>query len=136
MRRSPVGWADAFCLAVGACDAATGLVLVSAPSWTLHLMRVPAPPGETVYLRWIGVFVGCIGLFYLYPFGLARRGARLRVVLEVTLLARVAVAVFVAAAMAAGALAWQWSSVSVTDLAVASVQLHLLRRGGPVDGPA
>jgi len=119
-------------VALGLCDTATGLLLIASPSWTLRLMRVPQSPVETVYLRWVGVFVCSVGLFYLYPFLLgngARRRTRLAVVFEVTALARVAVAAFVVAGMAAGALVWQWASVAVTDLLVASIQIVLLGRG-------
>lgn len=95
-------------------------------------MQIPAAPSETVHLRWVGVFVVSVGLFYLYPFAgseRARRRSRLATVLEVTAMARVAVGLFVASAMAAGALVWQWSSVLVTDWALAAVQILMLRRG-------
>ena len=130
---------EPFFLAVGAGDGVTGLLLIAVPSWTLGLMRIPTLPDETVYLRWIGVFVGSIGLFYVYPFlsgNRVDRRVRLRIVLEVSTMARIAVAVFVAAGIAAGALGWQWASVSVTDFGVASIQIALLRRGVLVDDPA
>ena len=95
-------------------------------------MRIPSPPLETAYLRWVGAFVCGVGLLYLYPFAgrdPQRASSRWTTVLEVTALVRVVVALFVAAAVARGELAWQWSSVPVTDMLLAAVQLLMLRRG-------
>jgi len=125
-------WGRWYCLAAGTCDTLTGLLLVSVPLSALSLMGVPDAPAEPIFLRWVGVFVGSIGLFYLYPFAIgdaARANARWRTVLETTALARFAVALFVAGSMATGALSRHWASVFVTDLALASFQCFLLRRG-------
>lgn len=119
-----------YCLMAGSCDAATGLLLVAGPGLALRLMRIAAVPAEPIYLRWIGVFVACVGLSYLYPFlyrGAPGREARLTVVLEVTVPTRLAVALFVGAGVLAGALSVPWLSVLFTDLVLAAVQLAMLK---------
>lgn len=119
-----------YCLAAGACDAATGLLLVAAPALTLRLMGISALPAEPIFLRFVGVFVGAVGLAYLYPFWLdpARRLARLTGVLEMTALVRLLVGTFVAMSLVLGALALPWASVALTDLGLATAQLVLLGR--------
>lgn len=123
-------WLDLYSLAAGACDATTGLLLVAAPALTLQLMGISPAPAEPVFLRFLGVFVGAVGLAYLYPFLLdpARRLARLAVMLEVTALVRLLVGVFVTACLLSGALALPWISVASTDLSLAIIQLVLLGR--------
>ena len=124
-----------FSLAVGLCDAATGLALIAAPLWTLGRMGIAVPPAEPVFVRWIGAFVLAVGLSYLYPFllrasGSARLGERLATVFEVTTLARGLVAVVAGGAIAGGLLERAWLGVPLFDAAVAAVQIVLLRRGG------
>lgn len=123
-------WLKLFCLAAGACDATTGLLLVAAPALTLRLMGISDLPAEPIFLRFVGVFVGAVGLAYLYPFWLdpARRLARLTGVLEITALVRLLVGTFVAASLVLGALALPWVSVALTDLGLATAQLVLLGR--------
>jgi hypothetical protein len=107
--------------------------LVLAPGLVTALLGIPGLPAEPIFLRWIGVFVGGVGLAYLFPFlpgarppGLA---VRLGVVIEVTALIRTLVAVFVTFATAARALPAAWLSVAATDAALAAVQVAMLRRG-------
>jgi hypothetical protein len=121
----------AYCLAAGPLDTATGLVLVLAPRLALAAMGVREAPADLVLLRWIGAFVGAVGLCYLYPFALApaARALRVAVVLEVTVIPRLAVFAFTAAALALGLLPLPWISVPVTDLLLAGAQLWMIRRG-------
>lgn len=142
-RREPIGRAlELYCLAAGACDFTTGVLLIAAPFTVLGLMGVALAPeaaGDGVYLRYIGTFVAAVGASYLYPVVLAlvtggRAGAeRLPTVLEVTALVRGAVALFVTAAVARGALATPWLLVAAVDGGLAVFQIWLLRwatRGG------
>ncbi|MDY7094572.1 MAG: hypothetical protein SX243_16495 [Acidobacteriota bacterium] len=124
-------WARAYCLLAGLCDASTGLLLVALPAPTLALMRIPRAPVELVWLQWIGVFVGAVGLAYLYPFVLGSEGRdeRLKTVLEITAGVRLAVGVFVLWAVGSGRLPAPWLSVAATDLLLAAVQLWLLWAG-------
>lgn len=123
-----------YSLLAGTCDTATGVLLLGAPRSTLEILGIEPVPAEpaVVYLRWIGVFVGSVGLSYLYPFLLAggvRRARRLRTVFEVTALVRLAVAAFVLLQVVGRALVPAWLSVSFTDLGLAAVQLGLLAGG-------
>ena len=117
----------------GAMDAATGAGLVLLPEWTLGCMGVGTPGAEAlVFLRWVGAFVGAVGIAYLAA--LARGGAaRLREVFVTTLLFRAAAGGFCAAAVLGGALEPRWITVAFTDGALVAAQLWLLRRGGWAD---
>ncbi len=119
-----------YCLLAGACDAVTGVLLVSVPIATLKLMRIAELPAEPIYMRFIGVFVGGVGLAYLYPLVLSRgrSDTRLSVVLEVTALVRLCVALFLGVSIARAALATAWSTVLLTDLLLAAAQIWMLTR--------
>ncbi len=118
-----LGWTAAF----GAMDAFTGLLLIVAPAATLKLIGI-APPGPDalVFVSWIGVFVGAVGLSYGLALINRRRGAT---VWTFTALVRTLVGIFVSCRIAAGDLALPWALVAVADLAVAGFQLALLRAG-------
>ncbi len=120
----------AYCLLAGACDASTGALLVGAPVATLKLMGIAELPAEPIYLRFIGVFVGSVGLAYLYPLLLNRDRSdrRIAVVLEVTALVRLCVAIFLGFAIARAALGSAWSTVLLTDLLLAAVQILMLTK--------
>lgn len=115
-------------LGAGSMDFATGLGLVFAPATALALMGAAAPGAEAlVFLRWVGAFVGAVGASYLLA--LARGGdARLRAVLEFTIVFRLAAGGFSAAALGLGWLPWVWASVPAADFALAGAQAWLLRR--------
>ena len=120
-----------YCLVAGAGDAATGLLLVTAPLLTLALMGIPATPSEPIYLRFVGAFVGGVGLSYLFPFcyrDRRRTENTLAVVLEVTALIRIGIALFVGWAIATGRLPTAWVSVLATDLVLAVVQIVMVMR--------
>ena len=103
-------------ICAGGGDLVTGLLLIFAPKATLDLMQVPVP-GELTFLRFVGCFVGTVGLSYFI--GLASwpsdGGARLRAAWELTIFFRLAAAFFVAAQVFSGNLAWQWLSVPSVD---------------------
>lgn len=111
-------------VAVGAMDASTGVLLVACPEWVLATLGINGVGAESiVFLRWIGVFVGSVGLSY----GLVLRGEG-ETVWKVTALVRVLVAVFVTASIVAGSLVPAWAGVAVTDAVVAVVQIVGLRK--------
>lgn len=112
----------------GAADFFTGAGLVLAPQQVLPLMGVAVPAGDAlVFLRWVGAFVGAVGLSYWWA--LLRPTVGLRAMLELTILFRMAAGVFSAAAIARGWLGPAWWSVPATDLIFAAVQIWLLRKG-------
>ncbi|HET9226561.1 MAG TPA: hypothetical protein VFR31_07825 [Thermoanaerobaculia bacterium] len=115
-----------FCAIAGGGDAATGLLLVAAPSLVLRLLGIPHPGGDLVFLRFVGVFVGCVGLSCLYPLFLR---SRMVAAAEMTAMFRLAVALFLGVAVATGALELPWVTVGVYDAIVALAQIGLLARG-------
>jgi hypothetical protein len=119
-----------FCFIAGLCDASTGVLLVAAPALTLRLMGIEPAPSDPTFLRFVGVFVGGVGLSYLYPWALdaRRREERVWTVLEVTAGLRLLVAAFVLSSIATGALVARWSMVASTDLAFALAQLAWIAR--------
>jgi hypothetical protein len=118
-----VGWS----LAVGAMDAVTGLLLVVAPALVLEMLGIAVPPAEAlVFLSWMGVFVAGVGLSYGLVLGDRRHGPT---VWRFTALVRILVGVFVLWRIADGSLVPLWAVVALTDLAVAGVQVAILRAG-------
>jgi hypothetical protein len=106
----------------GLSDTTTGLLLVTAPTLTLHLMHVTAPADAIPYLSWVGAFVLSVGLACLYGAILTTRPtftAKLETIWVLTTISRTSVAIFVAAQIATGALASGWysckSSASLED---------------------
>jgi hypothetical protein len=125
---SPARIANILVPVVGCLDFFTGLGLTLVPKQILPLMRVPVPGEEAlVYLRFVGVFVMAVGACYLWT--LFRFGReRLRTMLELTLLFRLAAGIFSAAAITLNWLAPAWVSVPITDLALAAIQLWLVKK--------
>lgn len=124
------GRIDLYCLLVGLGETATGLLLLTAPLWTLHLMSVHEVPSEPIYLRFIGAFVAAIGSTYWIPrlLSSSELRRRRRTVLEVTTWERAVVGLFVLTAVLTGALGTAWCSVCLTDLGLAALQAVLLSR--------
>lgn len=119
----------AFGWLVGLMDAATGVALVAAPGFTLARMGVPVPGAEALgFVRYVGVFVGAVGAAYLWAL-LAGGVARLRTVLEVTLIARAGVGLLTGIAVGLGAFDRGWLIVTATDLGCVALQAWMLRKG-------
>ena len=118
-----------FCLLAGGGDAATGLLLLAAPRLVLRLLGAADPGEDLVLLRFVGVFVGCVGLAYLYPWLLRDRGQRVRTAIEITAGIRLAVALFLGCAILTGQLDLPWATVGAYDALVAMAQIGLLVRG-------
>ena len=114
-------------------DAGTGMLMIVAPEFTLHLMRVPPPhPAAMVFVSWIGAFVAAVGCaYFVAPRRLpdATACARLATVWRVTTIARGLVAVFVTWRVAGGLLPAEWLTVALTDAVIAAVQFTWLRAG-------
>lgn len=118
-----------FCLFAGGGDAATGLLLLAAPGLVLRLLGVAVPGEDLVLLRFVGVFVGSVGIAYLYPWLLRDRSHRVRTAIEITAGVRLAVALFLGFAVLTGRLDLPWMTVGTYDALVASAQIGLLARG-------
>lgn len=117
-----------FCAIAGGGDLATGLFLMTAPALVLRLLGIPHPGGELIFLRLVGVFVGCVGLAYLYPWIFSDRNRRIVVAFEITAMFRLAVALFIGIAVTSGALETPWVTVGAYDAILALVQIGWLAR--------
>ena len=114
-------------LAVGSMDASTGLMLIFAPALTLRLMQVPeVEPSSLVFLSWMGVFIGSVGLSYTWVLKGCREAETVWVF---TALVRTAVACFLVVKITAGDLPPAWLLVAATDAIVAFGQWAILRAG-------
>jgi Na+-driven multidrug efflux pump len=121
---SNIAW---FCL-LG--DGLTGLMLLLAPIFTLKMMGVSELPLESVYPRYLGVFVFCAGCFYAIPRffkGVTERRTAWQTVFAATALLRICIAAFVTWAIGQGYLDKGWISVPVYDATLAILQILVLR---------
>lgn len=111
---------------VGTLDLVTGLALLIDPVFTLRTMGVsPGESGSAIFLRWIGVFVGCVGWSYLRASRQSRETAE--ETLRFTFWFRLAVGLFCSGAIAGRALSGSWWPVAATDLTLAAAQFWILR---------
>lgn len=120
-------------LLAGGGDLASGVLLVSKPQSALQLMRVPGV-SDSVWVQFVGVFVGCVGLSYLFgliSWRMSRSTCELRAVWGLTAVFRLAVASFVITEIALRRLDHAWISVPCIDLLWACVQLAVLKTGFP-----
>lgn len=114
-------WLLLYQWAAGLCDAGTGALLIAAPAGTLHLMRLHIVPEPVAFVRFIGAFVGCVGLSYLWA-ALRWPMREWRGQWSVTALIRSGVAICLATQIAAGAMEGGWIGVVATDAILAAVQ--------------
>jgi hypothetical protein len=118
--------------AIGISDTATGILLVAAPRFTLHLMGLLAPVDALPYLSFIGAFVFSVGLACLYGAKLAACDGckrKLATVWLLTAITRASVALFVIDSVLAGTLQAGWLTVAACDAGCAGIQAIGLRRG-------
>ncbi len=126
-------WLLLYQLAAGLSDTCTGLLLVIAPTLTLHLMRVDEAPVPAVFVSYIGAFVLGVGLTYLWILLRQWRGlsspSEWEAHWRATAVIRSCIAVFVFAQVAGAHLERSWISVAASDGALALIQLMGLHRG-------
>jgi len=119
-------------LAIGLSDTMTGALLITAPEFTLALMRLRAPADALVYISFIGSFVLSVGLSCLYgAYVMMRRGSpcKLEIVWLLTAITRAGVVIFVLAQILSHTLEAGWLTVAVTDGACVLFQAIGLRKG-------
>ncbi len=118
--------------AAGLCDTSTGLLLLFAPAFTLHMMGITRRPQPLFYASYVGVFVLCVGASYLVVpgTGLARAvgGTCWRTQWLLTALFRTAVALFVIGQVVVHAMQPAWLAVACTDGTFAAIQWLGLRK--------
>jgi hypothetical protein len=126
-------WLTLFQYAAGLCDAATGLLLVFAPAFTLRLMHVTTAPQPIDFIGYIGAFVLSVGLSYLWIAVRSPLSAQTCLAWitqwQITALIRSIVALFLIAETAAHRLEPAWVLVALTDGSLAVVQWIGLSRG-------
>ena len=119
-------------LAIGLSDTMTGALLITAPEFTLALMRLRAPADALVYISFIGSFVLSVGLSCLYgAYVMMRRGSpcKLEIIWLLTAITRASVAIFVITQILAQTLEAGWLTVAITDSACVLIQAIGLRKG-------
>lgn len=119
-------WILLYQWAAGLCDAGTGALLVFAPVWTFHLMGLAILPQPVAFVRFVGVFVLCVGLSYLLA-GAAwplrpGYGGYWHAQWSITALIRTAVALLLTWQIASGAMEHGWFAVILTDATYAIIQ--------------
>lgn len=114
-------------LCFGVMDAATGVMLVTAPAFTLRLMRVPeVAPGSLIFVSWMGVFIASVGLSYALVLRGNREGETVWIF---TAVVRSLVALFLIVKISSGALPVAWGLVAITDGLAAAIQFLIIRAG-------
>jgi hypothetical protein len=121
-----------FSMLAGACDGATGILLLAAPLFTLKLMGISTLPAEPIYMQWIGAFVFSVGCSYFIPFlsrDVEARRRRATGIFEFTSFIRLVIATFTGISIFRGTLDASWIAVTFTDLFLAAAQITLLKLG-------
>lgn len=112
--------------AVGSIDAMTGIALLLSPGFVLGALQIEdVPEVSFVFIRWVGIFVGSVGLSYLWAM---RGGKEAEVIWGYTGMVRAFVAVFVTSNILLGNLETAWAGVAATDGFIAVVQFIGLKK--------
>lgn len=121
-------WTRWLALAAGALDTATGAGLVLLPAWTLERMGVTPPGTEALgFVRFVGVFVGAVGLSYLVAWARGK-DASLRAVFDFTRIFRAGAGTFTGVMVFAAGWPPAWLAVTLADLGLVVVQSVILAR--------
>ncbi len=120
-------------LAIGLMDALTGILLISAPLFTLRLMRIGQVPESGIFVSFVGAFVLGVGLTYL-PLAIRAFSGRgdpqtWETQWQGTAIIRACVAVLLVVQVASGRMGIAWVSVIFTDGGLALLQWIGARRG-------
>ena len=120
-------------VAAGLSDTLTGILLLVAPLWTLHLMHIAEAPVPTVFASYIGAFVLGVGLTYFWVsfrhWGGLGTGAEWESQWRCTAIIRACIAMFLAIEIASSRMEPAWSLVAISDGALALIQWIGLHRG-------
>ncbi len=118
------------CLLACLMDGGTGLILITAPAFTLGLMGLDPLAEPLAYLQFIGAFVFAIGTLYGLGWRYLKKGRVLEwsVVWVVTAWARLCVGTTVLGLIISGSLNVAWISVPFADLGLGIFQFFYLAR--------
>ena len=114
-------------VAASVYDGAFAVVNLAFPEWGSRMLGVPLP-AETIYLRFTGIFLIMLALFYLLP---AIHPGRYLGNVVVAIVGRTAGAIFLAVAWLCFGLPTAFAFLGLGDLAFAAVHLYLLAAAGP-----
>jgi hypothetical protein len=129
LRSTPL--ARALAWSVGAVDLGAGGAMVLAPQWAFARVGLTAPGDDTlVFVRFLGAMVAAVGASYWWGVSSPHR---LRPMLAMTIVFRLAAGGFAAAGLALGWLEGPWLAVPVVDFALVATQLVLLQNGAGRD---
>lgn len=115
----------------GFSDTTTGILLCSAPIFTLRLMGLHPPQDAAPYIGYIGAFVLSVGCACLYGlFLLLRNGSHhsLETLWLVTAFSRGAVAIYIAKSVLTGQMEPVWIGVAIFDGTCVLIQGFGLRK--------
>jgi|TARA_B110000285_G_scaffold77816_1_gene89634 hypothetical protein len=120
----------ALCLLAGLMDSSSGMLLMTAPAFTMGLMQLDVSTVELlVFIRFIGAFVFSVGMLYVFAWLQYLRSESwqpVRAVLLMTAWVRLVICFFTAVAIATGDLPVGWASVTLTDGCLAALQLWIV----------
>jgi len=126
-------WLTLYQNAAGICDTSTGLLLVLFPAFTFRLMGLAMIPQPLSFASYIGVFVLCVGLTYLWTVAKwPLNEYSLPVWLtqwKITALFRAMVAMFLVWQLAVHAIEARWITVALADGIFATIQIIGLEQG-------
>jgi hypothetical protein len=129
---NPTQLARWLALGAGTLDGAMGGCLLVGPTFTLRAIGLGVPGAEALlFVRFVGALVAAVGASYLWAWW--RPVERLRVVLGVTILFRLATGAYTGAAVLLGALPRAWGQITLADSALIAAQTWLLAKGAGRD---
>lgn len=105
-------------------DAAFAVLLLAGPEWGARFFGIPLP-AQQLYLRFTGVFLLILAMFYLLP---AIHPGRYLGNVVVAIVGRTAGAVFMVTAVAAFDQPRAFMALGLSDLLFAVLHLHYLRQ--------
>lgn len=124
---NPSVFARLLALAAGIADVVSGILFLASPALALRLFGAPAPEAATLpYLRFVGVFVFCVGASYLWA--LLDPLHRLPLLFSVTLLFRIGCGLFTLIAVWTGIFPLGWLIVTAASAFLVGGQLWCLYR--------
>ena len=120
-------WLTFYQYAAGICDTSTGLLILCFPTYILGVMRLFFAPDAITFVRFVAVFVLCVGLTYLWtsmrwPLS-EHTGLVWLTQWKITALFRAAVALFLLWEVTQHQLQFRWITVGVFDGVLAAIQI-------------
>jgi len=120
-------WLTLYQYAAGICDTSIGLLMICFPPFTFSLLGFQWVPGTIPFVRFIAVFVFCVGLTYLWTaarWPLSEHAFQVWLTQwKITALMRAMVASFLLWQVALHLMEFRWITVALFDGVLAAVQI-------------